>query len=503
MATSTGRTHEWFVSTNGSPSGNGSITNAWDLKTAFANTNAQSGDTVWLRNGTYTPSTASTNQWWSGYLNYYPGWYASSGGVGTNRVTYRSYTNEWAAIDGRVMMADSICFRNLEFFNSMKGIRYNTNDLSQNGDFNAVYAHFVQNGTNNQWINCLIHDIDDGGFGGGHGANTVRGCLLWYIGWNYREHVFYPMVSEFSGSICAWPLNRTVNNTVADYICNSNIIFGSGLQWQSGGPNGNGNVGESDTDINTGGNRGAVIGNVCISSVESFNGSVSPGSVISNNIFCAAQTPVNWGASSNAVFSYNTLYDNDYHGIVLTWGGSTPLAVDCNNYYATPNAIAHGDSVCFINLANQLGVSLGSWQTNYGFDLHSTTNLSAPPDSIRIMPNADQPKRCNIAVCNWSLKDNVNVNLSAVLNTGDTYQLYSAQNILAGPIQTGTYNGTSISIPMTNLTTAPILYGTNVNRWGEVVAQPPPMSPQFGAFVVIGSTHAPLPPNKFRVLSPP
>ena len=436
--------------------------------------------------------------WWSSYLNYYPGWYASQGGAGTNRITYRSYSNEWAAIDGRLLLGSSICFQDLEFFNSWKGIRYNTNDLSQNGDFNAVYGHFVGGGTN-VWINCLIHDIDDGGFAG-YGGNILRGCLLWYVGWNYREHVFYPMVAEFSGSICAWPLNRTVNNTTADFLCNSNIIFGSGLQWRSGGTNGNGEVGESSTDINGSGNKAIVIGNVCISSVSSFSAAVPPGSVVSNNIFYAAQTPVNWSCSSNAVFVSNSLYVNDYHGVVLTWAGNTPQLnrVDDNNYYVTTNA----SGAYFVNLANQTGVSLAAWQTNYGFDLHSTNAIGPPPDTVRIMMNADQPERCNIAICNWTLKDNVTVDLSGVLNAGDIYKLYSAQNFLGGPIQTGTYKGGAITIPMTNLTTAPLVYGTNINRWGELVAQPQPMSPQFGAFVVIGAYARPQSPTNLHIVSP-
>jgi hypothetical protein len=498
-AASISRAADWYVATNGT--GNGSFTNPWALQVAMTNTAIQGGDTVWLRNGTYEPPMPdSTNQPWSRYMQYYPGW-RINGVSGTNFITYRSYTNEWAAIDDPILLGSPVRFRDLEFFNSMKGVRYNTNDLSQNGDFNAVYGQFIASATN-EWINCVIHDID------GTGCSTIskmRGCILWYVAWNYREHVFYPMIGDFSGNICAWPLNRTLNNSVADYICNSNIIFGSGIQWvtnvSAGKTNGNGNSAESDVDLAPSGNNGTIIGNVDIGSVAPLSGSGNAGSVISNNIFCCATEPVSWSSPSNSVFSFNTIYSTEQHGQVLVVNTSASNLEDYNSYYVP----ATNSSIIWKNASQGYAAffSLGAWQTNSGYDSHSTVAFSLPPDTVRVMVNADQAKRCNIAICNWSLKDNVAVNLSGVLNSGDAYQLYSAQNYLAGPIQTGTYNGTNIIVPMTNLTTAPILYGTNVNRWGEEVAQPPPMSPEFGAFVVIGSTQVPLPPNKFRVLSSP
>ncbi len=45
---------DYYVAPNGSPSGNGSINNPWDLQTALDQPAAvQPGDTIWLRGGTY------------------------------------------------------------------------------------------------------------------------------------------------------------------------------------------------------------------------------------------------------------------------------------------------------------------------------------------------------------------------------------------------------------------------------------------------------------------
>src|SRR5512140_571377 len=51
--------NQWFVSTSGSPSGDGSSANPWDLNTALNQPAVvHAGDTIWLRGGVYhAPST--------------------------------------------------------------------------------------------------------------------------------------------------------------------------------------------------------------------------------------------------------------------------------------------------------------------------------------------------------------------------------------------------------------------------------------------------------------
>ncbi len=155
--------------------------------------------------------------------------------------------------------------------------------------------------------------------------------------------------------------------------------------------------------------------------------------------------------------------------------------LDDNNYYSTP---PHSDWFLVLESSHD---SLDQWQSKEGFDLNSTASEApVPPYSVQVIPNQDAPKRANIAVYNWPLSNNVVVVLSNVLAAGDSYQLFSAQNYKAGPVQIGTFNGTNIVVPMTNLTVAPILYGTNVNYSGEIIVQPRPTSPEFAAFVVIG-----------------
>src|SRR6266851_10415745 len=74
----------FYVAPNGSPSGNGSITNPWNLQTALnQRLRVVPGATIYLRGGTYTGKFSSNLT-----------------GLLTLPITVRSYPGEWATIDG-------------------------------------------------------------------------------------------------------------------------------------------------------------------------------------------------------------------------------------------------------------------------------------------------------------------------------------------------------------------------------------------------------------------
>src|SRR5450755_191727 len=80
--------NQWFVSTSGTPSGDGSSTNPWDLKTALNQPSVvQPGDTIWVRGGVYH---APTTDGYSSILQ----------GTAANPIIVRNYSNERAIIDG-------------------------------------------------------------------------------------------------------------------------------------------------------------------------------------------------------------------------------------------------------------------------------------------------------------------------------------------------------------------------------------------------------------------
>lgn len=481
---------QWFVATNGS--GNGSFTSPWSLASALTNSAIQPGDTVWLRGGTYFPTTTCLS-----YSNIVLVWVPTVAGTSNNLITYRSYSNEWAAIDREWIGAPSyVCFRDLEFYDSLKG-----HNLTNNVYPHGPWAQFP-GGIGDQWVNCVIHDVDNCWAANPNSAYQVRGCILWYVGWNQWEHVCYPAGSVFSGNIVGWYIQNCINNTAANLLCVSNIMFGGGI-----------NI-ETSTDINISPdyhnhtvaynclynrlNNGSPCGGIIATATATNN------LVINSNVTVAPNALGLSGAGNGVSVQGNTVYASSpkYAAAVLGWNGSGIWTIDYNSYFAAaPNPVR------FYTGGNYY--TFPQWQSLTGFDSHSgATNSANPPDAVYVIPNQDQAKRCHIAVYSWSSKDNVTVDLSNVLNSGDTYKLYSAQNYLAGPIQTGTFNGTNISVPMTNLTSAPMLYGTNINASGEAMIQPQPTSPEFGAFVVIGSSGSlggaslTPPPNFHIVYSP-
>jgi hypothetical protein len=489
---SIGHARDWFVATNGT--GNGSITNPWSLQTALTNhATIQPGDTVWLRGGTYFPTTT-----WPTWNVNVLGWKPTIRGTNNNLIMLRSYTNEWASIDRLWDLKNGgaayLRFRDLEFYDSLKG--YN---LTNAGALDGPWAQFGTGiGMGFEWINCVIHDIE--GCTGGPWANSIRGCIIWHSGWNAYDHLCYPAANNFSGNIVGWEFNDTIEHSSSNCVVQNNIIFGAGD-----------NIGGGSRDALFDGG-GQLVSNYFYNRFDFIPSNGYPqtlsyisGSplVVSNNVI-VGPTPVyyNETISNNftSTFYGNIVYANNtnYPAPVIGWfGDAGPAVFDYNHYFS-----AAGVSFDYENIYH---TSLAQWQTyNPTFDVHSiASNSLAPPDMVYVIPNQDQAKRCNIAVYNFSHNDNMVVSLTGVLNSGDSYQLYSAQDYNAGTIQTGIYNGTSISVPMTNLTTAPVLYGTNMNKEGITITQPYPLSPEFGAFVVIGSTQVPLPPNKFRVLSSP
>jgi hypothetical protein len=497
-ATSMGRASDWFVSTNGN--GNGSIGSPWSLQTAITSSaTVHAGDTIWLRGGTYFP----TATWDDGLGDQIPGWEPTIAGATNNWITLRSYTNEWAAIDRRWQICNGgaawIKFRNLEFYDSNKG-------WEPGGNTNGPWNQFSTPGPGFEWVNCVVHDIDNGAGGG----LSMRGCIVWYVGWTYAEHVTYPAPPDFSGNISGWQWGTVVQHSPATLNMHGNIIFG-------GGNNKRGVYGPSafnatgDCLIDGGGvvvsnyfyNR---VGFVCTNGWPATLYGLAGNTFLSNNVIVGIYPVIyDTGISNsfNSRFQNNTVYANNTNvevtaaAPVVEWFGSAGTSTfDYNDYYSAP-------TVTFLDLFT--GLTFAQWQAgSSGFDTHSTAhNASTPPDSVQVIPNQDQPKRCHIAVYNFSHADNVAVSLSGVLNAGDSYKLISAQNYLAGPIRTGIYNGTSITVPMTNLTTAPVLYGTNMNAKGEIAVQPPPTSPEFGAFVVIGSANSTNPPSSSNLLIPP
>jgi len=495
----------WYVATTGS--GNGSFGSPWSLQTAITNSLINPGDNVWLLGGTYFPTATVSD-----LGNNVQGWKATIAGTSGNQITFASYPGQWAAIDREWFLnyqAGYLCFSNLEFYDSLKGHNL-TNIYYPQGP----WVHFPMGSqTGFSWVNCVIHDVDNCF---GNGIYSVRGCIFWYVGWNTLEHVCYPAPASFTGNISAWHLQNVINFETANALIESNIMFGGG-NTEPAIPNACSDidgVGYNETiDHNYTYNRlSTAVTSVSLNMNSGASGTVK----IFDNIWVAPAPVLQLGYGTFGTVSImndtNYASSTNYPAGVMAWKAISGASCDYNSYYAVPSG--NSPNLPVFTLNGSYNKSFATWQSDTGFDAHTVVGTypgQMPPNSVQVIPNADVAKRANIAIYNWTLANNVSVSLAGVLNSGDSYNLYSAQNYNGGnvsgavPIQSGTYNGTGISVPMTNLTVAPILYGSNMSSDGVPIVQPGPTGPEFGAFVVIGSasTNAPppLPPTDLHVIN--
>lgn len=450
-------------------SGDGlSITNPMGLQAALTGTGSPAaGDTIWLRGGTYFPPNRTTTL---GGTNVPAeggfGWTITIAGVVGNPITIRSYSGEVAKVDRPLRFGSygNLHFRDLEFYDSLKGFQPGLDYIP---DF--PWNHFDDSGSpGNEWINCIVHDVNNC-WAGNSSGKLVRGCITWYVGNDIRDHTVYPNITNYIGNISAWVAGMTLQAvTSTGLTANSNIAWGAGLTW--------GSVSSSEFYLSYPSTlRGNIVFEQSIYTSPVYD---LGGSTLIGNIF-ASRAPASLAGGNSLTYSNNSAFmrvDGAAFPVLIRSGSSAGTwTVNSNSYFSL-------DAVLFNNTNNTR--TFPQWKSDYpGFDTVSISSDSTePPDSVTVYPNVDEPKRAHIAIFNWSGADNVNVSLAGVLNTGDAYRLISAQNYLAGAIRYGIYDGTSISVPMTNLNNAPLLYTTAV--WG--LTQPAVTSPDFGAFVLVG-----------------
>ena len=131
------------------------------------------------------------------------------------------------------------------------------------------------------------------------------------------------------------------------------------------------------------------------------------------------------------------------------------------------------------------GPITGFTQTQYP----SNTYYSSRPTGIKVFvrPNQYEAGRANITVFNWASAATASVDLTGVLAPGTGFEIRNAQDFFGAPVLTGTYDGGSVSIPLTGLSVAAPV------GW----AAPPPTGPEFNAFVLLpaspGGTPTPTP----------
>jgi len=423
----TGPARAWHVTPSGTAGGDGSTARPLDLATAVSRQSpAQAGDTIWLHGGTYRGA-------WASYLT----------GTSSAPIVMRQVPGERAILDGNDPAADSqgavlaIFGANTSYWGfevtSSRAERVDQKSPSSPSGITLLGS------SNIKLINLVVHDMPGNGLGL-WSENTdaeIYGLIVYYNGLNQFDHGMY--VQNRSG------VKHLTDNVIFRGAGHGIHAFGSGAAF----------LDDIQLDGNTIFNNGELTGGT------------------QRNILVGGDTV----AHRPRVTSNATYYPSQ------TGANNLGYAAGCTDAVVTDNYFAGGDALQLVNCApaqmvhNRLS---GFWYPQNMPDLFpdNTYSTGLPTGTqVVVRPNRYEPGRALVTIYNWDLQSRVSVDLSnAGLVAGDRYNILDPQNLQAGVVETGTYSGAPITVPMTGLSTArPV--------WQLAVAAGH-TPPEFGVFVV-------------------
>jgi hypothetical protein len=491
---------DFYVSPSGGTSGTGSKNAPWDLQTALNKPSVvRPGDTIWLRGGDYRPLLSSS-----------PGFKSYLGGSTHQPIVVRQFPGERATLRDVANFTGPDNVRQTILYVFGSNTWFWGFEVTGSGDKRVITVSGSDPtpsqlplpsgvevaGPDIKLINLAVHDAR-GGLGLWAAATNCEayGCLVYNNGWAAPDrghgHGIYTqnlngtkklsaniVFNNFGMGIHGYTVNSFLQNFLieknaffnnAHFVARSNVDTGEQILFGGG------------TTIK----NLKIVDNYLYQPLDLHGPMLAPDyAAVSNCDVTIAGNYVAGGSGGgnylvsarsydSIVFTQNTLYSTN--GYLLRLQTARGYIVDGNAYYGNANDNFRADS-------RQYGFE--QWQTATGFDSHSRYFQDLrPPDKIVVNPNAYEKKRAHVIVYNWSKTSNVLVDVSAVLNVGDAYEVRNAQDYFAAPVLAGSYNGHPLKFPMTNLGVAFPQGWTNADAV-------PNTGGQFGVFVLIGSSAA-------------
>ncbi len=430
---------DYFVSTGGSSSNNGSEGSPWSISHFLSGASAAGpGDRVWIRGGTYTGS-----------------WTANLDGASGNRMQVLAYPGERpifraAAADGQcwTMTSNYVEFWNLEF-TTVSYSRPNKTTNQPNGA--AVQDTTGTAQTDVKWYGCFFKNILGQGYRCRDTSRTgfeFNACHFYYNGESRFDHGLYTWNDDESYKLIRNCLfHHNAGHDIHGY--NSSTGYGernyevhNNIFWQTSG-------------LYTVDGRSILIGSAVDDSTNN--------DVTGNHTFSKLGSTSSGNTGIRMGYGYGwtncNILNNFFvgQGIDLDELPRTGSVVDGNTFYG---CYAYGDS--------RSAFSSNTW-------------ASTPTSGSYVFIKAYEfnTQKGNLAVYNWSSASAVTVTHAQLvagginIASGDSYKLHNGENFFGDIIQ-GTYDGVSISIPMTGHTMeTPIGIAASNSSF-----------PQFGAFVI-------------------
>jgi hypothetical protein len=436
------------------------------------------GDTVWLRGGTYTNGLT------------HPYFYIQSPTAAG--VTFRPYLTEIAIIDGAFYVAqvDDTTIRDL-IFTRLSGSRVTTETGSAPSDI--PYADAISGfAANLSVINCTFVNVIGNAFMvNNYASNAVLyGNVITLCGWQGGDrghgHGFYaqpPNLMLIQNNI----VNHVMGYGAQFYGSDTATITNGNFSWNT--VYGNATIADPSDGGQLLAGGGAAVGGLVVNS-NSFYASprLRSLSATSINLGYGAQTNWDFTALQNYIVgrAQFNFAQGDFENNVL-YSPAWQMMYIRSVYIPGNWTMDNNTYVCSaLSTAFQLEsttYALADWKTATGKDTSSTITSDAPAANVvRVVANVWEPGRGSVAVYNWEGLNNVSVDLSSVLTNGEPYEIRHAMDPLGMPVKWGTWTSGNVSVPMTNLPVATLtgltLQATNTG-------------PEFASFLVLTSGRFP------------
>ncbi|HVG31082.1 MAG TPA: right-handed parallel beta-helix repeat-containing protein [Pyrinomonadaceae bacterium] len=455
---------QFYAAPDGRADGDGSKNRPWDLAGALAGASkVKPGDTLWLRGGVYRG-----------------GFKCGLAGTEAQPILVAQFTNERATIDGSLTVdGEWTIFWGFEV----------TNTKPDRGSERPTGVEI--NGAHTKFINLVVHDGGNGfGFWSSAVDSELYGNIIYDNGWRELDrghgHGIYTQ-------------NEEGTKLIRDNIIFNQYGWGVHAYTEEGALNGlrfEGNV-----SFDNGAPAGARYDNILV-------GGRRPAeriTLVSNYTY---ETPTGGDTKPNVRLHYEatnnrdlTVKDNYFAGgspvasvadwLTVTMTGNTfygskqlleldmpegvaasAYAWDNNSYYGASRAAALGFRGRRLDFA--------AWQNATGFDPGGSWNVIDAGQSagvrVFVRPNLYEPGRAHVVVYNWDRREDVEADVSGVLQRGAKYEVRSAQNFFGEPVLAGIYDGKPLRLPTAaRVIVRPV--GANFN--------PPPTAPEFNVFVLL------------------
>jgi hypothetical protein len=493
---------EFYVSPAGTQAGDGSLERPWDLATALTQTRLVGpGSVIWLRGGTYTGVFTS-----------------KLAGSPLLPITVQQYRNERAIIDSAGKRGDVLTvrgewtiYRDFEVTNSDPRRVVESSGSRAVKEWRGDGVTVV--GPHIKLINLVVHDNADGiGFWTSAIDSEVYGCVIYNNGWvgpdRGHGHAIYAQNLEGTKRIADVIAFNNFGRGIEAYGTNAftvgfrfegNISFNNYSPTARGGSKRHPNlfvgaISEPADRItvvenylynppNTTPDFGA---NLALGFRAEQNGTVE----VRNNYVVGGNRALFLNQWRSAVISGNTFYasreQTSSHGTLAEV--HLPSGIEAGSYNWNNNNYFDGSQpedaqvvVPFLfNAAPRR--KFEDWKSVNGFDSQSTYHRGRPVTNLVIVrQNIYEQGRANIVVYNWELKNRVEVDVSGIVTKGAKYEVRNAQDFLGTPVLKGTYDGRTLSLPMTKLPVAtPVGYDYT----------PASTAPEFAVFIILTTAGA-------------